>query len=155
MDQIMAGAVAGLSATVPMTAAMTEMHKHLPPHEQYPLPPRLITENALASVDAHDELPEEGETKLALVNHFAYGTAMGSIYAAGLKALGAEPSTANGVAFGLGVWAISYQGLLPVAGLFPPAHQQPARRNALMIAAHIVWGAGLGLALRALNGERR
>jgi uncharacterized membrane protein YagU involved in acid resistance len=151
LKQVISGAFAGITATVPMTAAMTEMHKHLPPHEQYPLPPRLITENALEAVDAHDELHEEGKTKLALGNHFAYGATMGGVYAAGLKTLALKSTAANGIAFGLGVWAISYQGFLPVTGLFPPAHEQPARRNALMIAAHIVWGAALGSILKKLN----
>jgi uncharacterized membrane protein YagU involved in acid resistance len=153
MNQIVSGAIAGFTATVPMTAAMVEMHKHLPPHEQYPLPPRLITENALETIDAHDDLHEEDKTKLALGNHFAYGTAVGAIYAAGLKALGSKPTVANGVVFGLGLWAVSYQGFLPISGLFPPAHEQPARRNALMIAAHIVWGAALGSVLRGVNGN--
>jgi uncharacterized membrane protein YagU involved in acid resistance len=153
MNSSVTGALAGLAATVPMTAAMAAMHRFLPPEESYPLPPRLITENALEKVDAHDELPEEGERGLALVNHFAYGTAMGAIYASGLEALEAEPTVANGVAFGLGVWAGSYQALLPLTGLFPPAHKQPAMRNALMIAAHIVWGAALGLAVRKLGNH--
>jgi hypothetical protein len=35
-------------------------------------------------------------------------------------------------------------------GLLPPA-TQPAERNAMMIAAHIVWGAALSVALNALS----
>ena len=153
MNTIVSGVVAGLAATVPMTAAMAGMHRLLPPEEKYPLPPRLITENALEKVDAADELPEEGERGLTMTNHFAYGTAMGSLYASGLQALDAEPTVANGVAFGLGVWAGSYQALLPSMDLLPPAHKQPAMRNALMIAAHIVWGAALGLALQKFGPE--
>jgi len=153
MNQILSGAVAGLTATVPMTAAMAGMHRLLPPEESYPLPPRLITENVLEKVEADDQLPEEGKRELAVVNHFAYGAAMGAIYASGLEALDTKPSVANGVFFGLGVWAGSYQALLPLAGLFPPAHKQPAARNALMIAAHVVWGAALGLTLQKLEGD--
>jgi hypothetical protein len=36
------GAVAGLGATVPMTAAMEALFKSLPTRERYPLPPRQI-----------------------------------------------------------------------------------------------------------------
>jgi uncharacterized membrane protein YagU involved in acid resistance len=153
MNTIISGAVAGLAATVPMTAAMAAMHHMLPAEEQYPLPPRLITENALEAVELDNTLPEESEREMTMVNHFAYGTAMGAIYASGLQALNAKPSVANGVAFGLGVWAGSYQALLPLAGLFPPAHKQPAARNALMIAAHIVWGAALGIVLEKLEAD--
>lgn len=153
MNQILSGAVAGLTATVPMTAAMAGMHRLLPPELSYPLPPRLITENVLETVNVEDQVPEEGERELSVVNHFAYGTAMGAIYAAGLESLDAKPTMANGIAFGLGVWAGSYQALLPLAGLFPPAHKQPAARNALMIAAHVVWGAALGMTHRKLGAD--
>jgi hypothetical protein len=33
--------------------------------------------------------------------------------------------------------------------LMPPATRQPRERNAMMIAAHIVWGAALGLGAAA------
>jgi uncharacterized membrane protein YagU involved in acid resistance len=147
------GSLAGIAATVPMTIAMAAMHKLLPGHEQYPLPPRLITENALEKADADGTLPEEHEDGLALVNHFAYGAAMGAVYSLGLYAARTRPAAASGVAFGLGVWAASYQAILPVAGLFPPPEAEPARRNALMITSHIVWGAALGLALQAADGK--
>ena len=38
-------------------------------------------------------------------------------------------------------------GLLPAAGILKPATEHPARRNALMIASHLVWGAALGALL--------
>src|SRR5919107_176638 len=38
MNKIVAGTLAGLTATAPMTAAMVAMHKALPAHERYPLP---------------------------------------------------------------------------------------------------------------------
>jgi putative membrane protein len=43
------------------------------------------------------------------------------------------------------VWAGSYLGLLPVLGILSPATRHPTGRNALMIAAHIIWGATLGI----------
>ena len=44
MNRILLGALAGLAATAPMTLAMKLMHEALPRHEQYPLPPRQVTE---------------------------------------------------------------------------------------------------------------
>lgn len=151
--QVLKGSLAGLAATVPMTVAMGAMHRLLPAHEQYPLPPRVITENVLEKADADDALAEEHEDGLALVNHFAYGAAMGAVYALGLHVARKQAAAGSGVAFGLGVWAASYQAVLPMARLFPPPEAEPARRNALMITSHIVWGATLGLALQAANGK--
>jgi len=53
----------------------------------------------------------------------------------------------KGIVFGLGVWAASYLAWLPALGILPPATEAPPRRNAVMIAAHIVWGAAAGLLL--------
>ena len=58
---------------------------------------------------------------------------------------------ANGVVYGLTVWAGSYLGLLPAAGILRPAAEHPPRRTALMIAAHVLWGGVLG----ALAGGQR
>jgi len=44
-------------------------------------------------------------------------------------------------------------GMLPALGILHPATEHPARRNALMIGAHIVWGTTLGLAVEQLFGQ--
>jgi hypothetical protein len=48
------------------------------------------------------------------------------------------------VAFGVAVWLLSYMGWLPAIGLFGPATRDTQGRSALMVAAHLVWGAALG-----------
>lgn len=42
------------------------------------------------------------------------------------------------------MWAGSYLELLPALGILRPATQHPVRRTALMVGAHLVWGATLG-----------
>ena len=158
MDNLTAGAaaggVAGLAATVPMTLAMTAMHRRLPARQRYPLPPRQITMNAArkAGVDVREDLDEEERTGLTLLAHFGYGTAVGALYGPlAPKHLGA--SVAGGVGWGLAVWAGSYLGLLPALNLLPPATRHPPRRNALMIASHVVWGAATGALVGLLRGS--
>lgn len=151
MNGLIKGAIAGLFATVPMTIAMKVLHEQLPHEERYPLPPRLIVENAAEAADVEHELGEDEEYKLTVLAHFAYGAATGAIYSGALSAMDAKPGAANGVAYGLGVWTLSYLGLLPAVGLLEPATEHPARRNAVMIAAHVVWGASLGWAARRLG----
>ena len=60
----------------------------------------------------------------------------------------------NGVAYGLAVWAGSYLGWLAAVGVLPPATHEPAGKNAVMIAAHVVWGATLSLLTADLTGPR-
>jgi Protein of unknown function (DUF1440) len=137
------GSLAGLAATVPMTAAMEAMHRRLPEYERYPLPPRQVTMNAAARAGVEPPPDEAQRTGLTLAAHFAYGAFLGGLY--GLVAPGLPlPGVAKGVGYGLAAWAGNYLGLLPALGLHPPATRHPPRRNALMIAAHVIWGAAVG-----------
>lgn len=142
-DIPLAGAAAGLASTLPMTIAMEAMFHELPLAERYPLPPRQITEELARKVGLDDELSDDQCAALSLASHFAYGAAMGEIYR--LATGRTIPRGAlSGMLFGMGVWSGSYLGLLPAFNILPPATRHPERRNALMILAHLAWGASLG-----------
>ncbi|HAE50229.1 MAG: hypothetical protein CMO30_07955 [Tistrella sp.] len=49
------------------------------------------------------------------------------------------------------MWAASYLGWIPAARILKPATRHPWRRNLLMIAAHLVWGASLAKGLEDLD----
>lgn len=98
-------------------------------------------------------VPLEGPHR-ALAAHFAFGAATGALYGAATSHKHVSPGITSGVMFGLGVWAASYLGWVPLTGLMPPASQQPAQRNAMMVASHIVWGAALGAAVLAMRRRR-
>ena len=83
------------------------------------------------------------KTGLTLAAHFGYGTAAGVLFGL-LAPKRAGEAVPAGIGFGLLVWSASYLGLMPALGLHPPATRDTFRRNALMIAAHVVWGASLG-----------
>ena len=147
----MAGAAAGLAATVPMTAAMQLMHRQLPAHERYPLPPRRITMRAADKAGVRAHLDEPERLGLTLAAHFGYGSAVGALFGLVAPRRAAEAAAA-GAGFGLLVWTVSYLGLMPTLDLHRPATREPAGRNALMIAAHLVWGATAGLLTYAIVG---
>ena len=134
------GAIAGLVATAPMSLAMELMHRQLPPHERYPLPPSEITTVAEREALGRD-LDPETHTAATLAAHFGYGAATGAIYGA---LAGERAGPLSGAGFGLLVWGTSYLWLLPALGVLRPATEHPPRRTALMIAAHLVWGAAMG-----------
>jgi uncharacterized membrane protein YagU involved in acid resistance len=149
MPSALAGLVAGLAATVPMTVAMELMFERLPRREQYPLPPRRITDRVVDAVGA-EGMGETSRRELAMLNHFAYGAAVGAAFGPIAGRVPAHP-VVTGIGYGLGVWAVSYLGWLPAAGILEPATRQPARRNALRIAAHIVWGGATGYIAHRLD----
>lgn len=156
MRRLLIGSLAGLAATVPMTAAMVWMHRRLPEDEQYPLPPRQVTMNVAeaAGVVEREELGEPEKRAATLVAHFAYGAGVGALYGPVASQLPLPP-VVSGMAYGVAVWAGSYLGWLPAAGLLAPATEHPARRTALMIAAHLVWGASAGALVGLLEKEKK
>jgi len=153
VNKVLAGSLAGALATAPMTVAMSVVHRALPERERYPLPPKEITEELTEEVGVRGGLEEPELNALTMLAHFGYGAAAGGLYALVRGALPGSPP-AKGVFFGLGVWTGSYLGLLPLARILSPATEHPPRRNALMIAAHVVWGGGLGLLEGRLRRER-
>ncbi|HVF68287.1 MAG TPA: DUF6789 family protein [Pyrinomonadaceae bacterium] len=149
MNRIILGALAGLAATAPMSLAMKLMHEQLPQEEQYPLPPRQVAEGLAEVAGVNEQLGEEEREAATWVSHFAYGAACGAAYGALSRGLGRHAALA-GAGFGVAVWAASYLGWLPAAGILTPATEHPSRRNALMIASHVVWGTTAAVVLHNL-----
>ena len=143
--RLVLGAVAGFVATLPMSIAMRKLHGSLPEEERYPAPPRELIDST-----TEEAVPEEPARDLTIVAHHLYGAATGALVAAALPRAGAVSGAAAGVA----VWTGSYLGWIPTVGLLRPATDHPERRNGMMIAAHLVWGAATALAYRELVNER-
>ncbi len=155
MNRLIAGAIAGVAATVPMTALMVYMHRRIPPGERRMLPPKQVAGEVASEAGAEDLVDRE-EDLLATtgVTHFGYGAAMGGAYALAAPHIDL-PAELKGTVFGLGVWAGSYLGWLPAAGIRPPATRRPASENAMMVASHIVYGMVLGRLVETLEGYKK
>jgi uncharacterized membrane protein YagU involved in acid resistance len=143
--------MAGLMATIPMTVAMELMRRRLPLRERRRLPPRKITMRVARRLGVQAHMDERQRGAVTLVTHFGFGAAAGALYAPLARRLGPSPPLLAGTVFGLAVWLVSYMGWLPAVGLFGPATRDAKRRTALMIAAHLVWGAALGLVFDVLS----
>lgn len=143
--RLLLGAIAGIAGTVAMTAAMNRLYSRLPRSDQYPLPPREITER-LAPIERDDAIMDA-----ATAAHHGYGAAAGALLAAAQPVMTARFGSTAGIA----VWAASYFGWIPAMGVLRPAHRHPPARNALMIAAHLVWGAVTAASYRELIAARR
>ena len=139
MRNVIFGTLAGITATLAMTAAMRRLDRLLPAEQRYPLPPRELTQRTAPGLD---------NTRLAeatVAAHFGYGAAAGVLYAFLPRKLQAGP------AYGVLVWGLSYLGWIPAMRILAPATSHPAERNLLMLAAHLVWGAALAASLREIR----
>lgn len=150
VQSIIGGGIAGCMATIPMSVTMEFLHRRLPSLQQYPLPPRQVTMQVADAAGVLGTLDEDDRENASLIAHFGMGTAMGTIYGVLGKHLPIDGPVA-GSAVGMAVWAGNYLGLLPALGLLTPATRHPAQRTALMIAAHVVWGAAAGMLLQSLK----
>ena len=146
------GAVAGFTATFPMSAVMMLGRELLPQREQYWLPPSQIVSQVAKKVGLKEAKDGPEYTLITVLSHFAYGAACGTVYAALPHRILPLPAL-KGSLFGLIVWSSSYLGLLPAFEILSPATRHPAGRNALMIIAHIVWGSTLGVLVDSLSNE--
>jgi putative membrane protein len=149
---VIVGGLAGLIATAPMSAVMLGIHRLLPPHERYALPPEQITHELLTSARNSFFSDDQERKRLTIPLHFAFGAAAGAVYGvlSALMPLRRRPSL-TGVVFGWLVWLSAYLGFLPAMDILPPATEHPARRNILMIVAHTVWGGCTGWIVRRLS----
>lgn len=111
------------------------------------LPPKQITNNV-----ASGELSEPAADALSITAHFGFGATAG----AGFSAVAGQsglPAAAEGALYGLAVWGGAYLGLLPESGLYQRATEDRKSKTLVMIGAHVVWGAALGLVWHALAGK--
>jgi len=103
-------------------------------------PPDQIVEAAAAKAGTTPPRPP-ARGVLVWLAHFAFGAAMGVLF----RWLRPNGRVAEGVVFGIALWGVSYQGVLPAARLLPPATRDDTRRQAVNLLAHCVYGVALGL----------
>jgi putative membrane protein len=131
--------LAAFIGTAAMTVAMLLMHRALPRYQQKPLPPYHISMHVAERVGLRKRMDEDQRFATTMLLHFGYGTIVGSLYAP-FQRIVSGASIFKGMLFGVIVWGGSYLGWLPATGLLSSAKHHAASRNALMIAAHLVWG---------------
>ncbi len=152
MNRMLAGAMAGLVATIPMTLFMEAMHRRLAGEPPRPLPPREVAEALAVKAGRHREMSERDLQNLTLAVHFGYGALTGAIFGAvAPRARATMPGA--GMLFGLGVWASSYLGWMPALGVRQSPRYDPPTRTRLMVASHLVWGGSAGAILAAASDK--
>lgn len=141
MHALLRGALAGTTATLPMSAVMLAAGKLGLMGEQ---PPESIVRRAVDSAggSAGQRLPEPVANSLASLTHLGFGAVLGAGYA--LLPRTGRPAL-RGTATAMAVFAGSYQGWVPALRILPPASHDRPDRPVVMAAAHVVFGVVLGV----------
>jgi hypothetical protein len=142
VTRLLAGAGAGLTATVGIyglrTAAGKWLPETMPPMRQDPA--EFMVERARSALPSKlgDRIPEAAKQAAGSVLQVGYGTTAALMYAA-LRA--DDPSVLrDGLLLGLGVWAAGYLGWLPRTGLMRPVAEQRPAQVAIPLLQHAVYG---------------
>lgn len=145
-ETVARGALAGLTATVPMTMSMA-MLRRVPDYDRTPLPPERVARGVERKVGIEPEPNTLKHAAFTYSSHFAFGAAAGALYTA-LVGQPQRNASWKGIGFGLGVWAVSYLGWLPALRILPLPDKTSKQHLASQILSHVIWGATLG----ALSG---
>jgi hypothetical protein len=136
-----AGAALGALATVAMSIAMFGFNRLGLMGE---LPPEKITARTLDRL--HIPRSRRAQDLLAGMNHIAFGAVGGVVFEALRRRLpDRTPILPVAVTFAVAIWAVSYAGWAPALGLMPSPRRDRPGRQLSMVAAHVVYGATLGV----------
>ena len=149
MYDLWRGAIGGLAGTLAMSAAMAA--SRLTATMRGEVPPRKITRNIEEAAGVREHLSRPAFEASWVAQHLAYGTAAGVAYALAESRLDLPRPAIAGPLFGASLWAFSYAGWLPVAGLYPPPTRDKPSRVAGMIVHHLIYGTTTALVARALR----
>jgi len=110
------------------------------------MPPEKITTRALRGLGLH---PDRKQTRAAAaLAHLAFGAGGGIGFGLLRRRGGVATGVLQGVVYGSVMWAVSYLGWVPALGVMPRADRDRPGRPQVMLVAHWIYGAALGILLR-------
>ena len=129
------GALAGFVGGLAGSAAKMLAEKIYPPRTRGQKAPPVV----LAEKVAGHRLNSSEKTAATQGLHWSFGPLVGAVYGAVVEY---EPEVAarNGVAFGLGLNALTHEGALPLLGLTEKVQDQPRQEKWSEVASHAVYG---------------
>lgn len=147
MNSAISGLLAGAFATACMSAVMMSAKKLGVQGEH---PPKRITQGLAKSLGKLS-LRGKNLSLMAGAAHLGFGMTAGLLFAAAQRQFAWKRPILYGVAYGLGIWFVSYKGWVPKAGLMPSAENDRCGRVATMVASHVVFGATLASGINELE----
>ena len=114
--------------------------------------PKKAVEWAEEQAGHPDVLTENQEMKAAMAAHLGYSAGFGVLYGLVRRKADGVPTPLAGAIFGLAVWGISFEGLMPALGMMPATTDLPMKKWPPDIMGHIVYGAATAVVFEALEG---
>jgi hypothetical protein len=115
------------------------------------IPPRKIGRRVEEAVGIKRHLSRPAFEASWVAEHFAYGAAAGVGYELLRSKIRMPEPVPAGPAYGAALWAVSYVGLMPMAGLYPPPTEDRPERLGMIFVHHLVYGTALATACQWLR----
>lgn len=148
------GLLAGVSGAVAMTLALRRLFPRvLPRPARGPFLPEIVVGGMERRLTGRRRLGPRERRVATMPAHYAYGAGAGLGYGLLRSAAVDVPPALLGATWGLAVWAASYEGWLPAAGVLPATTDLPPREWTAPIAAHVIFGIATAYAFEALSAE--
>lgn len=107
------------------------------------------------SVKAFDrELTKREKDAAGTAFHYAMGATSGALYGA-VAEMSPGATVGVGLPFGVAVWIVADEGLVPAAGLSKSPTEYPLSIHAYSLASHLVFGLTAEVVRRAVRGALR
>jgi hypothetical protein len=106
--------------------------------------------NAISVGISDRELTKHEKDVAGTVLHYAMGVTSGALYGALAEAM-LEATAGAGLPFGMAVWAIADEGIVPAVGLSKSPTEYPLSIHAYAISSHLVFGLTTELVRRAVR----
>jgi hypothetical protein len=146
------GALGGLAGTCTMSVLMVAAQRA---GLMGRLPPERITQKSFFK-GFRSPARERRKNMLAALLHVGFGIAGGVGF--GIMAFRNVASyllIVGGMLYATGIWFVSYMGWVPALRLMPPADKDRPDRQVVMVVAHWIYGATLGMVLGAFRSHRQ
>lgn len=123
--------------------------------------------NVAQSVGAITELPprravrvvspqitEPNRSVVAAIAHYLVGGGAAALYGVCTSVQPRSRGALTGLLFGLCVWAVGYEFLMPTATGMPLAHNDRRPRAVAILVAHAIYGLSLGTASKLMTNQK-
>ncbi|MCA1579509.1 MAG: DUF1440 domain-containing protein [Acidobacteria bacterium] len=108
------------------------------------------TGNAVSELVLHHHLTKSEKETAGVLAHYAMGAGSGAVYGAVTEMMPGA-TVAQGLPFGVAVWLIADEGIVPAVGLSRKPTDYPASIHAFAFAAHLVYGFTTEVVRRAVR----
>jgi hypothetical protein len=157
VQALLRGVAAGVAGTGAMTAYQLTVAKLQGKPLSTPVPhrwsdapaPAQVAKKVADAVGQGRRFTRADVPSLTNAMHWLYGVSWGALY--GLAGARARPGpVVGGLAFGTGVWSVSYAQLVPL-GIYRPPWKYPPQELVLDLSYHLVYGLAVAGACAAFE----